>query len=103
MNENKNSEQMINKDVVKDVARLSRLSFGDNDAELYLKQLSAILDYITQLQEVDTDDVQPTSHVIASMKNVFRADELAESLPNDQALQNAPLRKDGFFKVPRVI
>jgi len=61
------------------------------------------LDYIDELSEVDVDGVQPTTHVLPTMKNVFREDEPKESLTNLAALSNAPSESEGSFKVPRVI
>ena len=62
----------ITKEVVKHAARLSRLSLGEADVVKFQGQLSRILDYIGQLNEVDVKEVPPTTHVIASLKNVFR-------------------------------
>lgn len=97
------SKNTIAKDTVKHVARLSRLSLTEEEVTVFQKQLSSILDYIEQLEEVGIEGVTPTSHVLSSMKNVFRLDEVSPSLSNDEALLNAPDKKDGFFKVPKVI
>ncbi len=96
-------KKAITEKVVKYVAKLSRLSLDDGEIKKFQSQLSSILGYIEQLNEVDTTDTPPTSHVLSSMKNVFREDELKESLSADEALSNAPDRKDGFFRVPKVI
>ena len=93
----------ITEDVVRYVARLSRLSLEEGDAQKFQGQLSQILDYIEQLNEVDTEETAPTTHVLPSMKNVFREDEPVGSIPTEEALSNAPARKDGFFKVPKII
>jgi len=93
----------ITQDVVKYVASLSRLSLDEDEVKTFGEQLSNILGYIEQLNEVDTENTPPTSHVLSSMKNVFREDELGESLSNDEALKSAPDKKDGLFRVPRVI
>jgi aspartyl-tRNA(Asn)/glutamyl-tRNA(Gln) amidotransferase subunit C len=94
---------LITEDVVRYVARLSRLSLEGKEVARFQEQLSAILDYIAQLNEVDTENTSPTSHVLTSMKNVFREDEPKPSLSNEDALCNAPEKKNGFFKVPKVI
>jgi aspartyl-tRNA(Asn)/glutamyl-tRNA(Gln) amidotransferase subunit C len=95
--------EIISKEEVKHVAMLSRLQLGEEDLSKFQKQLSDILDYIAQLNEVDTRDTLPTSHVLSSMKNVFREDELKESLPAEDALSNAPARHKNFFEVPKII
>lgn len=96
-------DKTITDDVVKHVAKLSRLHLDDEQVGKFGKQLSAILDYVDQLSEVDVTGVQPTTHVLTSMKNVFREDEVRDSLSPDEALANAPSRSDNFFKVPKVI
>lgn len=96
-------EKTITKEAVCHVARLSRLSFDEQDIAMFQSQLSRILDYIAQLNEVDTQDTLPTTHVLPSMKNVFREDELKPSLSPEEVLMSAPARKENFFKVPKVI
>ncbi len=96
-------KKTITKKTVEHVARLARLSLDDSQAGKMQSQLSSILDYIEQLNEVDTGDTQPTFHVLSSMKNVFREDEPRGSIPVEDALANAPERKDNFFKVPKII
>jgi len=66
------------------------------------RQLGAILDYIQQLQAVNTDNVAPLAHPL-DLANVFRNDEPAASLPVEQALTNAPDRRSQFFGVPAVL
>jgi aspartyl-tRNA(Asn)/glutamyl-tRNA(Gln) amidotransferase subunit C len=65
-------------------------------------QLDAILTYIDKLNELDTSQVEPTSHVIP-MTNVFREDKVRPSLSQDQALANAPDRQEALFRVPRIL
>lgn len=98
-----NKNKTITEDTVRYVARLSRLELGDNDVVNFQDQLSGILDYIAQLNEVDTENTSPTTHVLPSMKNVFREDELKESLSPEEFLGNAPEKHENFFKVPRII
>lgn len=93
----------IDKDVVKHVAHLARLSLSDKELEAYSSQLASILSYISKLNEVDTKDVPPTSHAISTLKNVFRKDVLKPSLNADDALANAPQKEEGFFRVPQII
>ena len=93
----------IDKKTVQHVALLSRLSLDDKELELYSKQLASILTYISKLNELDTKNVQPTSHALSTLKNVFRKDVLKPSLLPEDALKNAPAREGGLFKVPQVI
>ncbi|MBU1083600.1 MAG: Asp-tRNA(Asn)/Glu-tRNA(Gln) amidotransferase subunit GatC [Candidatus Omnitrophota bacterium] len=96
-------KRVITEDVVKYVAGLSRLSLGEKETVKFCGQLSDILGYIDQLQEVDTSETMPTIHALPSMKNVFREDEIKEGLPADEALKNAPSRNGKLFTVPRVV
>lgn len=90
---------------VKDVeyiASLARLSFSVEEKEKLTHQLNDILTYMDQLNTLDTSNVEPLSHVI-NLSNVFRPDEVQESIPRNQALRNAPARTEEFFRVPKVI
>jgi len=93
----------IDKKTVQHVAHLARLEFDESQLELYSTQLASILSYIDKLNEVDTASTQPTSHPLASLKNVFRKDALKPSISPDEALSSAPSKDDGFFVVPPVI
>lgn len=95
--------KIIDKKTVEHVALLSRLSLDAEELELYSRQLESILSYISKLNEIDTADVPPTSHVLSSLKNVFRKDEVRQSLDVESVLANAPSREGDFFKVPQVI
>lgn len=99
----KENDNDITEKTVRYVAGLARLSFGEKEELLFRGQLSAILGYIEQLQEVDTEGVLPTTHVLPSMKNVFREDLPSSSLTTEEALSNAPDRTEDFFKVPKII
>jgi len=95
--------RIIDKDTVKHIALLSRLSLSDKELELYSNQLASILSYIKRLDEVDIKGVPPTSHALSTLKNVFRKDILKPSLNAEEALKNSPSREENFFKVPPVI
>jgi aspartyl-tRNA(Asn)/glutamyl-tRNA(Gln) amidotransferase subunit C len=86
---------------VRRVADLARLELSEADVETMARQLSAIVDYINQLQQVNTDGVEPLAHAL-DLHDVFRDDVLAKSLSEDEALANAPARKDNFYSVPAV-
>lgn len=86
---------------VQKVAKLARLELSADDLVRMQHQLSAILDYVDQLQQLDTEGVEPLAHPLP-IQNVFRDDEPQPSLPVDQALQNAPTRIGDYFGVPAV-
>jgi aspartyl-tRNA(Asn)/glutamyl-tRNA(Gln) amidotransferase subunit C len=89
----------ISREDVLHVARLARLELSEAEVERFQEQLSAILDAVSKVQELDLTDVPPTSHPL-DVVNVWREDEPRPSLPLEEALANAPERDDGFFKVP---
>jgi aspartyl-tRNA(Asn)/glutamyl-tRNA(Gln) amidotransferase subunit C len=89
-------------DEVRKVARLARLDLSADDLELMAKQLSAIIGYVDQLKELNTDGVEPMAHPLP-VQNVFRPDELRPSLPVGEALANAPSRSENFFAVPAIL
>jgi aspartyl-tRNA(Asn)/glutamyl-tRNA(Gln) amidotransferase subunit C len=93
---------MIAPEDVEHVAELARLALTAAEKEQFITQLNEILTYMEKLNELDTTDVEPTSHVIP-MSNVFRDDEVQASLDRDAVLQNAPEAAHFFFKVPRII
>lgn len=84
------------------VAHLARLQLTEGELETMTRQLSAIVDYVDQLQQVNTDGVEPMAHALA-VQNVFRDDEPASSLPVADALANAPQRRGDFYSVPAVL
>lgn len=84
------------------IAGLARLSLSDTEMELFGKQLESILSYMETLNELDTKDIEPTSHVLA-ISNVTREDVNAPSLDREAALANAPDRTEKFYRVPKII
>ena len=92
----------ISEDMVRYVAFLSRLKFTDEEIKSFQKDLNRILEYIDKLNELDTSDVEPTSHSIR-MENVFREDKVGKPLSVEEALANAPEKEANCFKVPRII
>ena len=86
---------------VRKVADLARLELSAADVEIMARQLSAIVEYINQLQQVNTDGVEPLAHAL-DLHDVFRADVPTPSLSEEEALANAPGRKDNFYSVPAV-
>lgn len=87
---------------VEHVANLARLNLSAEEKERYAGQLDAILKYADKLNELDTTDIEPTSHVLP-LANVMREDEVRPSWPIEQVLANAPDEEDGHFKVPAVL
>ncbi|WP_099157689.1 Asp-tRNA(Asn)/Glu-tRNA(Gln) amidotransferase subunit GatC [Virgibacillus ndiopensis] len=92
----------ISKDQVKHVANLARLAITDEEAEKFTDQLSSIIKYAEQLNELDTDGVEPTTHVL-DLKNVLRKDEPKEWITQEDALKNAPDKKGDYFRVPSIL
>lgn len=80
------------------VARLARLGLGEEDLEVYRRQLGDILEHAARVQAVPTAH-EPTSHPLG-LTNAFRPDEIRPSLDRDEVLAQAPDRRDGFFVVP---
>ncbi|PLX47313.1 MAG: Asp-tRNA(Asn)/Glu-tRNA(Gln) amidotransferase GatCAB subunit C [Desulfobulbaceae bacterium] len=92
----------ISKEEVLKVANLARLELSSEETESMTEQLATILGYVDKLGEVDCQDVEPTTHVLA-INNAFRADEVKKSLSQEEALANAPLANGEAFVVPRII
>lgn len=95
------SETISIKDV-KHIATLARLKFDDAEAEKIKDDLNSILGYVEKLSELDTEGVEPTSHIL-DIYTVTRADEAKPSLSNEEALANSPKSENAHFKVPKVI
>lgn len=87
---------------VEHVAKLARLELSEEEKQTFTGQLNAILKYAEQLKELDTDGVEPTSHVVP-VSNVLREDVNRPSLPVEKVFLNAPEEEDGQFKVPAVL
>lgn len=89
--------------LVEHVAHLARLDLAPGEKERLLEQVNRILEHVRKIQELNTDGVEPTFHVLEDLKNVTRPDDPWESVPRDEALGQAPDAADGFYRVPRVI
>ena len=89
----------ITREDVLHVAELARLELTEDEIERFGAQLSAILDAVGKVSELDLTDVPPTSHPL-DLANVWADDEPRPSLPAEDALANAPEREGGFFRVP---
>jgi aspartyl-tRNA(Asn)/glutamyl-tRNA(Gln) amidotransferase subunit C len=86
------------------VARLARLKLSDEEKEKFALQLEAIISHIDQLKELDTTNIQPTSHIL-DLKNAWREDNALRSSEEllEDILKNAPAREGNFFKVKKVM
>lgn len=92
----------ISVDTVKHVANLARLAITEQEAEKFSKQLDAILTFAEQLEELDTQNVKPTSHVL-DIKNVMREDVAEKGLPVEEVLKNAPDYDENQIRVPAIL
>lgn len=89
-------------ETVEHIAALARVGLTPDEMERMRDQLSAVLDHISMLQEVNTDDILPTAQVI-QQQNVMRDDVVRPSLPREQVLLNAPDQEDGYLRVNAVL
>jgi aspartyl-tRNA(Asn)/glutamyl-tRNA(Gln) amidotransferase subunit C len=92
----------IDESEVRKVAKLARLELSEAEVREFTGQLSAILDYVAKMNELDTEGVEPLAHCLA-ISNVFREDRVGESLGPEATLANAPQRDGNFFKVPKIL
>ena len=84
------------------IAELARLKFKDEELEMFTHQLNEILSYVDKLNELNTENIEPLLQPVENL-NVFRSDELKQSISTEEALKNAPDKTEEFFKVPKVI
>jgi aspartyl-tRNA(Asn)/glutamyl-tRNA(Gln) amidotransferase subunit C len=84
------------------VAKLARLEVTAEEVAKYTQQLGNILQYVEQLNKLDTSNVEPLTHPL-DMKNVFREDLVIPSLTQQEVLSNAPEPQSGHFKVPKIM
>ncbi|HEX9060417.1 MAG TPA: Asp-tRNA(Asn)/Glu-tRNA(Gln) amidotransferase subunit GatC [Clostridia bacterium] len=92
----------ITKETIEHVAGLARLNLTPEEKETLTKEMAGIISYVDKLNELDTSNIQPTSHVLP-IRNVFREDVSGESYDREVILSNAPAKDDGCFKVPKVV
>ncbi|MCH5249952.1 MAG: Asp-tRNA(Asn)/Glu-tRNA(Gln) amidotransferase subunit GatC [Lachnospiraceae bacterium] len=91
---------IINDETIEYVSILAKLELSDEEKEQAKKDMGRMLDYIDKLGELDTDGVEPMSHVFP-IQNVFREDVVSNYDTREELLSNAPEQKDGMFMVPR--
>ena len=92
----------ITKEEVRKVAQLARLELNENEINNHAEQLEKILDYIKQLEEIDTNEVSCTTRAIEVI-NIFRKDEKLNFDSKEELLDLAPSREDEYFKVPKIL
>jgi len=92
----------LSREDVEKVALLARLRLSDEEVATMTEQLGRIVEYVEQLNELNTEDVQPMAHAV-ELANVLAEDVVAPSLPREEALANAPKRDDECYRVPAVL
>lgn len=92
----------INRDVLDKMAHLARLEFDEKDAEKMMADMSAMVTWVEKLKEVDTTGVEPLTSMSHEV-NAMRTDEVKPTLTHEEVLQNAPLKNEDYFRVPKVL
>ena len=92
----------VTDEMIKNLADLSRLTFTPKEADEIRKDLQQMISFVEKLNEVDTTNVEPLLHMTEAV-NIYREDVVQGSMPKSEALQNAPLTDNNYFKVPKVI
>ena len=92
----------LTRDQVLHIAELAKLGLTDEETELFAEQLSEILDYASMLNRLDTESIPPTAQAIRRV-NVLREDVVQPSLSSEEALANAPQRRDDYFQVKPIL
>ena len=92
----------INKEVITKLSGLSRLKFNQEETELISKDLSKMVNFINQLNEVETQGLEPLIHMNEEINN-WREDNLGEVLNQEKALSNSPIKDSTYFKLPKVL
>lgn len=92
----------ISLELVRHVAKLSRLDLTGQQTQKHTSQLGTILEYVAKIGQVDVSGVEPMAHALP-LHNVFRDDVVGPSLPVEEVLKNAPDTDGPFFKVPKII
>ena len=84
------------------VSNLARIELNDDEKQDMVRQLTKIIQYVEKLNELNTDEIEPTAHILP-IQNIMRDDEVRPSLTIDEATGFAPVKSQGMFKVPRII
>ena len=91
----------VDEKLVKEIASLARLDLTQEETEMFVSQFKDILDYVSILNEVNTENVPP-AYLSSDNQSVVREDVIEESVPTDEFLSNAPEAKNGYVVIPRV-
>ena len=92
----------IDKNTINKIARLSRIKLKDKESEDYIKDLNSILDWVEQLNEVNTDNVEPLSNI--SLSILPKREDISKDInSSEEILENAPEKLENFFVVPKVV
>lgn len=91
----------VDEKLVREIASLARLDLTEDETKMFVSQFKDILDYVSVLNEVDTEDVPP-AYLSSANKSVMREDEIEESVPTEEFIANAPESKDDYVLIPRV-
>ena len=92
---------MITKETVRHIAKLARLKLSAQEEDIYTEQLGKILDYVAELQSVDTTGVQSAAHILP-VNNIMRDDHVSSRQSQDMILKGAPDVENNFFRVPKI-
>ena len=92
----------INQNVISKLARLSKLKFNEDEMKLILNDLSKMLEFINQLQDLDTEGIDPLIHVNEEINN-WREDQVQGMISQEEALSNSPVKDGTYFKLPKVL
>lgn len=92
----------ITRETIEYVANLARLNLSENEKEKLTEDMADIITYVDKLNELDTSNVEPTSHVML-IRNIFREDKVEKSYDREKIIANAPASENGCFKVPKVV
>ena len=92
---------MIGTEEVKHVAKLARLELTEEEVNKYSQQLGSILEYVEQMNKIDTTGIEPMPHAIP-VYNVMREDIVKYEQTKEEMMANAPFEEDGFFRVPKI-
>ena len=92
----------INQNVISKLARLSKLKFNEDEMKLISNDLSKMLEFINQLQDLDTEGTDPLIHVNEEINN-WREDQVQGMISQEEALSNSPVKDGTYFKLPKVL
>jgi aspartyl-tRNA(Asn)/glutamyl-tRNA(Gln) amidotransferase subunit C len=95
------TKKTLTAEEVRKIAKLANLIISADEEQIFTPQLSATLDYVRQLEKVDTKNIEPTAQV-TGLENVFREDEVQPSQSQEEALANAPQTHNGYILVKAI-